>query len=136
MAEVEPQLPLSAVRPIDAVRSAALGRQRMLMTLVGLLAGAALLLAAIGIQGLIASGVAERTRELGIRIALGATVAQTVRDAALPGLLRNVLWDVKANDPLTFVTVVAALLVVAVAASVLPALRVRRPDPVALLRCE
>ena len=156
MADVDPQLPLSAVRPVDQVRSAALGRQRMLMTLVGLLGGAALLLAAIGIHGLIASGVAERTRELGIRMALGATVAQTVRDAALPGilmavaglvigcgvaagvsgLLRNLLWGVKANDPFTFAAVVAALLVVAVAASVLPALRVRRLDPVALLRCE
>lgn len=156
MADVDPQLALSAVRPVDEVRSAALGRQRMLMTLVGLLGGVALLLAAIGIHGLIASGVAERTRELGIRMALGASVAQTVREAALPGiamavlgvvvgcgaavgvsgLLQNLLWGVKANDPLTFVAVVATLLMVAVVASVVPAWRVKRLDPVTLLRSE
>lgn len=156
LADVDPQLPLSAVRPVDGVRSAALGRQRMLMTLVALLGGAALLLAAIGIHGLIASGVAERTRELGIRMALGATVGQIVRDAAVPGilmavgglvigcgvavgvsgLLRNLLWGVKANDPLTFIAVVLTLLAVAIVASIVPALRVRRLDPVTLLRTE
>ena len=57
------------------------------MMLVGALGGLALFLAAIGIHALIASGVAERTRELGIRMALGATVGQTIRDAALPGII-------------------------------------------------
>lgn len=156
MAEVDPQLPFAAVRSVDEVRSVALSRQRLLGTLVGLLGAVALFLAAIGIHGLIASGVAERTRELGIRLALGATVGQTVRDAALPGvlmalaglvvgcgvalgvsgLIRSLLWGVRPNDPLTFAVVVAALLVVAVVASVLPALRVRRLDPVSLLRSE
>jgi putative ABC transport system permease protein len=156
MAEVDPQLPLSAVRSVDVVRSAALARQRVLMLLVGMLGVTALLLAAIGIHGLIASGVTERTREFGIRMALGATAGQTVRTAALPGialaavglvagcgvavgvsgLLRSLLWGVKANDPVTFAGVIVALLLVAVAASVFPALRVRRLDPVALLRSE
>ena len=156
MADVDPQLPLSAVRGVDEVRSAALSRQRMLMMLVAALGAAALLLAAIGIHALIASGVAERTRELGIRMALGATVGQTVRDAALPGILmaiaglaigcavaygtsgliRSLLWGVKANDPLTFIAVVATLLAVAIVASIVPALRVRRLDPVSLLRSE
>lgn len=156
MAAVDPQLPLAAVRPIDTVRSAALGRQRMLMTLVGLLGAAALLLAAIGIHGLIATSVAERTRELGIRLALGATIPRTIRDAAVPGivmaiagliigcgvaigvssLLRNLLWGVKENDPMTFVAVIGVLLAVAVAASIVPALRVRKLDPMALLRSE
>ena len=156
MAEVDPQLPLSAVRSVDAVRSAALARQRILMLLVGALGAAAMLLAAIGIHGLIASGVTERTREFGIRMALGATAAQAVRSAALPGivlalvglvagcgaavavsgLLRSLLWGVSANDPVTFAGVVLALLLVAVTASVVPALRVRRLDPVSLLRSE
>ncbi len=83
MAEVDPLLAVSAVRGVDQVRSAALARQRMLMTLVAALGGVALLLAAIGIHGLIASGVTERTREFGIRMAMGATAAQTVRAAAL-----------------------------------------------------
>lgn len=156
MAEVDPQLPLASVRSVDDVRSEALARQRMLMTLVAALGGVALLLAAIGIHGLIASGVAERTREFGIRMAIGATAGQTVRDAALPGLLmalaglavgcgvafgvsgliRSLLWGVQANDPLTFATVILTLMAVATAASVLPALKVRRLDPVSLLRSE
>jgi predicted permease len=156
MAEIDSQLAVSAVRGIDDVRSATLSRQRMLMILVGALGGLALFLAAIGIHALIASGVAERTRELGIRMALGATVQQIVVDAARPGiimaavglvagsalaygasgLIRNLLWGVRANDPITFVAVVGALLAVAVFASVLPALRVRKFDPVALLRSE
>lgn len=156
MAEVDPLLAVSAVRGIDDVRSAALARQRMLMTLVAALGGVALLLAAIGIHGLIASGVTERTREFGIRMAMGATAGQTIRAAAMPGvwmalaglvvgcgvavgvsgLIRTLLWGVRPNDPLTFVVVVGTLLLVAVAASVLPALRVKRLDPVSLLRSE
>jgi predicted permease len=156
MAEIDPQLAVSAVRGIDDVRSATLLRQRMLMILVGALGGLALFLAAIGIHALIASGVAERTRELGIRMALGATVPQIVFDAARPGivmagvglaagsalaygasgLIRNLLWGVRANDPITFIAVVGALLAVAIAASILPALRIRKFDPVSLLRTE
>jgi predicted permease len=156
MSEIDPQLAVSAVRGVDDVRSATLARQRMLMTLVAALGGLALFLAAIGIHALIASGVSERTRELGIRMALGATVGRTIRDAAMPGiimavtglvigcvaaygatgLIRSLLWGVRENDPMTFVAVIGALLVVAITASVVPALRVRRLDPVALLRSE
>ena len=154
MASVDPQLPLAAVRNIGEVRSAALAEQRLLMTLAGLLGGAALLLAGIGIHGLIASGVTERTRELGIRMALGATVGQAIRTVALPGvvlalaglavgaiaafgvsgLIRSQLWGVSPDDPITFVAVAATLFAVAVIASVMPALRVRKFDPVTLLR--
>jgi predicted permease len=156
MAEVDPQLPLSPLRSIDTVRSESLARQRVLMLLVAALGGLALFLAAIGIHALIASGVAERTREFGIRMALGATVRQTIVDAARPGILmavtglvigcalaygvsgliRNLLWGVRENDPITFIAVVGALLAVAVAASILPALRIRKFDPVSLLRSE
>lgn len=156
MAEVDPLLAVSTVRDVDDVKSASLARQRTLMMLVAALGGLALFLAAIGIHALISSGVTERKRELGIRMALGATVGQTIRDAALPGILmamaglvvgcavaygasgliRSLLWGVKENDPLTFVGVVGTLLTVAIAASVIPALRVRKLDPVSLLRSE
>ncbi len=156
MSEVDSQLAISAIRGVDAVRATSLSRQRVLMTLVAALGALALFLAAMGIHALISSGVAERTRELGIRMALGATVGQTIRDAAMPGivmavvglvigcvaaygasgLIRRLLWGVQANDPMTFIAVVGALLAVAVAASMLPALRVRKLDPVALLRSE
>ena len=151
---VDPQLPITPPRPIDAVRDTALARQRLLMVLVGVLAVAALLLAAIGIHGLIASGVAERTRELGIRLALGSTVAQAIRTVALPGIaltliglaagsllalaatgvIRSLLWGVEATDPVTFIGVAGTLFLVSLVASVTPALRVRRLDPVSLLR--
>lgn len=156
MSEIDPQLAVSAIRNVDDVRAATLSRQRILMLLVGALGGLALFLAAVGIHALISSGVTERKRELGIRIALGATVGQTVRDAAMPGItmaitglvigsaiaygssgvVKRLLWGVKENDPLTFLAVVAALLAVAVAASVVPAMRVRKLDPVSLLRSE
>jgi len=156
MAEVDSLLAVSGVRGVGDVRGAALVRQRMLMTLVAVMGGVALLLAAIGLHGLIASGVTERTREFGIRMARGATAGQTIREAAMPGvwlalaglvvgcgvaagvsgLIRTLLWGVKPNDPLTFAVVVGTLLMVAVAASVLPALRVKRLDPVSLLRAE
>ena len=156
MSEVDPLLAVSTVRGLDDVKSASLVRQRTLMMLVAALGGLALFLAAMGIHALISSGVSERQRELGIRMALGATVAQTIRDAALPGivtaiaglvvgcvvaygasgLIRSLLWGVKENDPLTFGAVIGALLTVAIAASVMPALRVRKLDPVSLLRSE
>jgi len=156
MADVDPMLAISAVRGISDVRSASLARQRVMMMLVASLGGLALFLAAMGIHALIASGVAERTREFGIRMALGATAGETIRNAAMPGItlaaiglaigcggalmmsnvMRSLLWGVAGNDPLTFVAVVVVLLAVAVAASVFPALRVRRLDPVSLLRAE
>jgi predicted permease len=156
MAEVDPMLAISAVRGIDDVRRASLARQRMMMTLVAALGGLALFLAAMGIHALIASGVSERTREFGIRMALGATSGETIRKAAMPGItlgaiglaigsgaaflmsgvLRSLLWGVAANDPLTFAAVVIVLLTVAITASILPALRIRRLDPVSLLRSE
>jgi len=152
--ETDPLLPISSVRSIEAVMADALTEQELMMTLVGILAGAALLLAAIGVHGVIAHSVAERRREFGIRIALGATGADAVRSVALGGialvgvggivggllsvpatsLVRSFLWRVEAGDPWTYATVAVTLLIVATIASVLPALRLLRLNPSEALR--
>jgi len=156
LAAVDPLLPIAKIESMTDVQGAALAQQRFMMTLVLGLGAVALLLAAIGIHGLIASSVSERRRELGIRLALGATGTHVMRDVVLPGLtlaaigvligtaaafaavrlLQSFLWGVTSSDPLTFVAVVATLLAVALIASVIPAMRVLRLDPAQTLRAE
>jgi len=156
MQSVDPQLPFAGFHNMEDVRYRALAQERFQAVLLGALAGLALLLAAVGIYGLIANSVAERTRELGIRLALGSTVAQAMRAVALPGvalalagvmvgsvlagfasqLLRHLVWGVQPGDPFTFAAVALVLLAVAAAASFLPALRVTRLNPAETLRQE
>ncbi len=83
---VDPLLPVAKFRTLDEVRGEAVATPRAQALLLGTLAGLALLLAAVGLYGLVASAVAERTRELGIRLALGATPRQAIAAVALPGL--------------------------------------------------
>jgi putative ABC transport system permease protein len=138
------------------VQAASLAQQRFMMSVVAGLGAVALLLAALGIHGLIASSVSERTRELGIRLALGATGRQVVTNVVMPGiilagvgvaigcaaslavvrLLQSFLWGVTPTDSVTFGIVVATLLAVAIFASVIPARRVLRLDPALTLRAE
>ena len=151
---VDPLLPVSDVRSMTAVQAAAISQQRLLMTLVVVLAVAAVLLAAIGIHGLIAHSVAERRREFGIRLALGATTGATIRRVALGGialaatgvvigglmslaavrLVQSFLWGVGEHDPATYIGVALLLLGIATVASVIPALRILRLDPAETLR--
>ena len=151
---VDPQLPFAGFHSMEDVRYRALAQERFQAVLLGSLAALALLLAAVGIYGLIANAVTERTRELGIRLALGATVAQAMRAVALPGvllalagvaagsvmagfasqLLRHLVWGVQPGDPLTFIAVALALLAVAATASFLPALRITRLNAAETLR--
>ncbi len=150
----DPLLPFARVREMSQVQTAALARQRFLMVLLAGLALAAVLLAAIGIHGLIATTVLERSREMGIRVALGSTLPQAMRTLALPGivlalvgtvigigaslafarLLQHYVWGVSTTDPITFVAVTVVLLGVASVASIVPALRVLRLDAAAILR--
>jgi predicted permease len=150
----DPLLPFARVRDMSQVRDASLARQRFLMVLLAGLAFAAVLLAAVGIHGLIATTVLERSREMGIRVALGATLSQAMRSLALPGilltlagtaiglaaslafarLLAHYVWGVSTTDPVTFAAVGAILLVVASVASFVPALRILRIDPATILR--
>ena len=156
VARVDPLLPVAKIEGMPDVQAAALASQRFMMTLVLGLGGVALLLAAIGIHGLIASSVTERTRELGLRLALGASGGQVMKDVVVPGvtvaligvavgaaaalanvrLMRSYIWGVQPHDPVTLIAVVATLLIVALIASVIPALRVLRLDPAMTLRAE
>ncbi len=153
---VDARLPFSSFHSMSEIRGAALSDQRYQAVLFSTLAGLALLLAALGIYGLIAQSVAERRREMGIRLALGATTQRVIRTAALPGirislagigggivlalfatrLLKSLIWGVGATDPQTFLSVSLLLLLVAAVASFIPALRLTRLDPAETLREE
>jgi len=141
---------------MDHIVAGAVARQRFSMLLLGLFAALALLLASIGIYGVMSYSVAQRTREIGIRIALGASskavtrlvVGDGVRLAVI-GLvvgvgtavaatraLSSLLYGVTAGDPTTFALIGGLVAVVALAASYLPARRAVRVDPVDALRAE
>jgi putative ABC transport system permease protein len=151
---VDSQLPFAKFRTLEDVRGEAVATQRAQALLLGALAGLALVLAAVGIYGLVASSVTERTRELGIRMALGATPARTFTVAALPGLalgavgiaiglalaratarvMASLVWGVTVADLLTFALATAVVLVVVLAAALVPALRILKLNPVRALR--
>jgi predicted permease len=151
---VDPRLPFSSFHSMSEIRGAAVSQQRYQAVLFSSLAALALLLAALGVYGLIAQSVAERTREMGIRLALGATAQGVVRAAALPGirlalagiaaglilalyatrLMKSLIWGIPATDPWTFITVAILLIVVATVSSTIPALRLTRLDPAQTLR--
>lgn len=156
VASVDPHLPFGQFRTMDEIRSQSLAMQRIETALLSALAGLALLLAAVGIYGLIANSVAERTRELGIRMALGSSALEAIRVVALPAIglasagivigcilarvggnmLRGMIWGVQPADPATFAAVCAAILLVTVLATLLPGLRVLRINPAQTLREE
>ncbi|MBV9679033.1 MAG: ABC transporter permease [Acidobacteriaceae bacterium] len=156
VASIDPQLPFAEFKSMDEIRQDSVSFQRVTTTLLGVLAGIATLLAAVGIYGLIAHSVMERTRELGIRMALGATISQAIRTVAMPGvvlaaiglavgcvlslgvshLLRSLIWGVQPTDPVTFGCVCGALLLIAALASLLPGIRVARIQPAESLRNE
>ncbi len=155
-AKIDPLLPIAAFHTIEDLRAESLKSQRFEATLLAILSALALLLAVVGIYGLMAQSVAERRREMGIRIALGSTVAQAIRDAVAPGIslalmgvaggfvfaalsskiLEHLIFGVSAVDPVTYGTVAVVLLAVATVASLIPALRIAAVNPAETLREE
>ena len=150
----DPLLPLGPVRAMEQVIGESMAQPRLLMLLVGTLAFAALLLAAVGVHGLITHIVSERTREFGIRLALGAPAGQIVRAVAQSGvalaavgalvgvglsfpassLVAASIPNLSTRDPVTYLGVSVLLVIVALASSLLPSLRIARLDPVRILR--
>jgi ABC-type antimicrobial peptide transport system permease subunit len=151
---VDAGLPISHFKTIAELEERYTGGQRYLASLFAVLAGLAVLLAAIGIYGLIAQAITRRHHELGVRIALGATMKQSLAEVAAPGLqlaavgifagllparfaarfLEHLLFGVHSGDPLTFLATAVLLLLVTTAASLAAGLRILRMDPAATLR--
>ena len=154
--EADPSLPVIGLRPMDDVISGSLRQPRMLMHLFGGFAALTLLLAAVGTYGMLSYLVTQRRREIGIRMALGAgrkTVLGSVMarglTLALIGLvvglaaalmltrlMKALLFDVSPNDPATLAGVATLITLVAAAASLIPAVRATRVDPIVALRDE
>ena len=141
---------------MDNIVAEAVARQRFSMLLLGLFAVLALLLASVGIYGVMSYSVAQRTREIGIRIALGARRADVLQMTVKQGLklvgagmmlgllaaflltrvMASLLFGISATDPITFIGISLVLLAVALLASYVPALRATRVDPIVALRAQ
>jgi putative ABC transport system permease protein len=154
--ELDPKLPLMQMRTMDQVADEVLTEQRLPMTLMTTFAVLALVLAAVGVYGVMSYIVTARTREFGVRLALGAPRAAVLRLVVRQGvgtvaiglalgltvaalatrLLVGLLFGVRALDPLTFGSVPAVLLLVALSACWLPARRATKVDPISALRSD
>jgi putative ABC transport system permease protein len=154
--ELDPELPLDAVGTVEALVETSLSQRRFAMVLMGIFAGLALVLAMVGIYGVISYSVTQATQEIGIRMALGARSGDVLRmvlgyaallmsagivvgTAAALGagrLLASQLFEVKSYDPVTYTLVGAVLAGTALAACLIPAYRAMRVDPVIALRNE
>jgi ABC-type antimicrobial peptide transport system permease subunit len=153
---IDPSLPLTDAQPLEAMLQESITPQRFSAQLLGVFALTAVLLAALGLYGLLASFVTQRTREIGVRVALGAQPGDVVGLIVRQGLtlvaiglviglagalvatqsMKSVLFGVQPFDPLTFASVAAALAAIGAIASLLPAWRAARVDPVRALRGE
>jgi putative ABC transport system permease protein len=151
---IDPQLPITRVQTLERLRSAATAQEQFNLLLVGVFALVALILVAVGLYGVTSYAVAQRTRELGIRLALGAQPGDVLRavlgqgarlaaaglaigivvSLALTRVMATLLFGVGARDPMTFVGVGGLLALVSVVACYIPARRAMRVDPVVALR--
>jgi ABC-type lipoprotein release transport system permease subunit len=156
LASADPSLPISGFYSMKDLLTRTLATQRVEVALLGALAGLALMLSAVGVFGLVANMVSQRTREIGIRMALGSSVRQAMVQigragvvASLVGValglvmsggvlrvMRSVVFGVGVYDGSTLCTVVLTLVLVVLAATILPALRIAKIDPAKTLRDE
>ncbi|HWY22021.1 MAG TPA: ABC transporter permease [Candidatus Acidoferrum sp.] len=156
VADLDPDLPVTDVRTMDQVLAESMGHTRFYMNLFGIFAGIAVLLAVIGIYGVMSYFVSERTHEIGIRVALGAFPSDVIRlvgglglkltligvavgiglAIGLTRLIAGFLVGVKPIDPVTYAVVAMALVSVALLACYIPARRASKVDPMVALRYE
>jgi predicted permease len=156
MADADPNLPISGFHSMEELMDQELETQRIEVLLLGVLAGLALLLSAVGIYALVSNLVVQRTREIGIRMAFGSSVQRAMVEIGSSGLiaagagliagvglsflvlraLRSELYGVGVYDPVTLVAAPALLALIALVASLLPVLRISRIDPAMTLRNE
>jgi ABC-type lipoprotein release transport system permease subunit len=156
LAEIDPNQPLVRVRTMEDNMAATVAQPRFRTWLIGIFAALALLLAAVGIYGVMSYSVTQRTSEIGIRVALGAQPSDVFRIVVGEGLrlallgvavglvaalvltrvLQSFLYGISTSDPLTFTGVAGLLTLVGVAASFFPARRATRVDPIVALRYE
>jgi putative ABC transport system permease protein len=154
--DLDKDLPVFQLRTMDTILDSSIARQRMSMLVFGVFAVVALVLASIGLYGVVAHGVTERTHEIGVRMALGAdarhvlalvvrqglsmallgTVVGLAAALGLSRLIESLLFQVTPTDPLTFGAVVVTLLLVATLACYVPAWRATRVNPTQALRAE
>jgi predicted permease len=156
LAEVDPNLPFSGFHSMNDLLAENLAYQRVEVVLLAVLAALAVLLSAVGVYGLVSNLIVQRTREIGIRMALGSSIPKAMVDVGSAGVvaagfgliagvalsfvalrvLRSELYGVRNYDPLTLTIVPILLAVIAAAASFLPTLRITRIDPSTTLRTE
>jgi len=156
VAATDPLVPTGAIRSMDQVLSRSLALRSFMMMLLSIFGGLALVLATVGIYGVIAFAVSQRTREIGVRMALGAKPADVLRMVLREGmtlvaagvvlgvaaalmltrLLEGMVYGVKVRDPLIFAAVNLLLVAVSLAACYIPARRATRVDPLVALRYE
>jgi predicted permease len=156
LTSMDKSLPVYALKPMEEYLHDSLARRRFNVVLLSAFSGIALVLAAIGIYGVISYGVGQRTREMGIRMALGAqsrdVLKLVVRQAmtltlggvvigllasfALTRLLKSLLFSVSVTDPLTFGVIALLLTLIALLACLIPAVRATKVDPLVALRYE
>jgi predicted lysophospholipase L1 biosynthesis ABC-type transport system permease subunit len=154
--KLDPNLPIAAVRTMREIVSSTVAERRFQMTLTSLFAAVALILGALGVYGVVSYSVACRTRDIGLRIALGALRVDVMRwvfaggmrpvlvglaaglisSIAIARMLRSMLFDVASTDPLSLVLVVVVLLPTSALACYLPARRAAAMDPMIALRHE
>ena len=156
IASVDPQLPVASFHRLSDLQALALRQQRFQVLLLGTLATLALVLSLVGVYGLVSNMVVQRTREIGIRMALGSSVRQAMMEVGSSGivavslglagglalsavsvrLIKSELYGVQTYDPLTFLAVLALLIIAAAAATFLPTRRIANIDPASTLRAE